>query len=161
MRLCLVIAFMGSCLSNASPTKKLTDTVYETNDKARWGRIGQAAMRTTPGYRQAFMESHRGWGSRIQIADTEVLNLQFAQDGDVAVATVTYSWYALDTMTLHASVVRQRWEASEEFYGLAGEEVVQAHDAPGDHDQESEQQDIDQVFDGSSFPVLSSGRTCP
>jgi hypothetical protein len=118
---------LAGCLQNASPTKKLTDTVHDLNDEARWGRIADASQRVDPSYRRVFMQNHKAWGSTIQIADAEVINLQIAEDGEQAAAFVQYSWYAMKTMTLHQSVVRQRWTSSTDSrgYGLISESVIQ------------------------------------
>ena len=128
MRSVLVLlpwVMLAGCFANASTTKKLADTVHEMNDAARWGQLGQASTRVQPDYRADYLRAHRGWGSRIQVADSEVVNLQVADDLSTAIALVAYSWYALDTMTLHQSVVRQRWEPLEEYFVLAHESVVQ------------------------------------
>jgi hypothetical protein len=124
--LCACFALTG-CLNNASPTKKLTDTVHDLNDEARWGRVADASQRVDPSYRRVFINNHKDWGRSIQIADAEVVNMQISEDGTQAAAFVQYSWYAMNTMTLHQSVVRQRWTAVEgsSSYGLISESVIQ------------------------------------
>ena len=123
---CVLFALTG-CLNNASPTKKLTDTVHDLNDEARWGRVADASQRVDPSYRRMFLNNHKDWGRTIQIADAEVINMQISEDGTQAAAFVQYSWYAINTMTLHQSVVRQRWTAVEgsSNYGLVSETVIQ------------------------------------
>ena len=126
--LCLLLSsvLLGGCfLDNASPTKKLADAVHEMNDSARWGRIGSASRFVEADYRARFTETHRRWGNGIRVADGEVLSVQFAPDRQSALAIVTYSWYDLDTMTLHDTVVKQHWRATDEFYGLSEETVIE------------------------------------
>ncbi len=118
------LSLMG-CLSNMSSTRKIGDTVHDMNDQARWGRLGDAAQYVDPTYRNTYLTNHRYWGSEIQLADAEVQHVQIAQSADAATAFVTYSWYGADTMTLHQSVVRQRWSALGSRYVLASEVVVQ------------------------------------
>ena len=123
--LILTAVLLGGCfLDNASPTKRLADAVHEMNDSARWGRIGAAANFVDASYRQDFMRSHRRWGRSIKLADGEVLSVEFSPERDSAEAIVTYSWYDLETMTLHDTVVRQHWQENEDFYGLSGETVI-------------------------------------
>jgi len=116
----------GGCfLDNASPTKRLADAVHEMNDSARWGRIGAASNFVDASYRHEFVQTHRRWGRTIKLADGEVLSVQFAEDRESAEAIVTYSWYDLDTMTLHDTVVKQEWRADDDFYGLSKETVIE------------------------------------
>ncbi len=125
--LSLVTLMLAGCgaLSNASPGRKIGDTVHNMNDQARWGRTGDAAQYVEPSYRSTYLSNHRQWGSQIQLADVEVVQVQMSSDGDLATAFVTYSWYGTDAMTLHQSVVRQRWISTRENYTLVSESVVQ------------------------------------
>lgn len=123
----LSLLLCGCFLENASPTKKLSNAVHDMNDSARWGRIGMASQYVEAGYRQRFAESHRSWGRNIRVADGEVLSVQMAPDRESAHAIVTYSWYDLDTMTLHDTVVRQTWKSQEDFYGLSDESVIEGN----------------------------------
>ena len=74
-----------------------------------------------------YLTNHRRWGSAIQLADAEVVHVQIASDASNATAFVTYSWYSTNDMTLHQSVVRQRWSSQEESdsFALISESVVQ------------------------------------
>lgn len=127
LALLLGISLSGCFLNNASPTRKIGDTVHDMNDQARWGRMGDAAQYVDPTYRSTYLTNHRRWGSAIQLADAEVVHVQIASDAANATAFVTYSWYSMDDMTLHQSVVRQRWSSQEESdsYALISESVVQ------------------------------------
>jgi hypothetical protein len=121
----LGISLSGCFLNNASPTRKIGDTVHDMNDQARWGRMGDAAQYVDPTYRSTYLTNHRRWGSGIQLADAEVVHVQIASDASNATAFVTYSWYSTNDMTLHQSVVRQRWSSQDENYALISEAVVQ------------------------------------
>jgi hypothetical protein len=121
----ILLLTLGGCfMANTSPAKKISDSVQDLNEQARWGRIGDAALLVEPGYRDAFLSAHRGWGSDIQLADTEIVHLQIAPDAEHASAIVTYSWYAMDTMTLHETTIRQRWSAHSGGYALTSEAVI-------------------------------------
>ena len=116
----LTACFMG----NNSPQKKISDTVFSLNDNARWGRISDAALMVEPSYRDTFVNAHQSWGTDIKLADTEIVQVQIAPDAERASAIVTYSWYAMDTMTLHETTVRQHWSALGSGYALTSEAVV-------------------------------------
>lgn len=120
----LVVGLGGCFMANTSPAKKITDSVQDLNEQARWGRIGDAALLVEPGYRDAFLNAHQGWGSDIQLADTEIVHVQIAPDAEHASAIVTYSWYAMDSMTLRETTIRQRWSAHSGGYALTSEAVV-------------------------------------
>ena len=111
-------------MSQHSPAKKLSDSVRDMNDHARWGRLGDAAQMVDGSYRNAFVAAHQEWGEKIEVADTEVVQLQIAPDAEHANALVSYSWYAIDTMTLHETTIRQRWSAVGSGYALFSEAIV-------------------------------------
>lgn len=120
----LLSTLPGCLLDNASPSKKLTDTVYEMNKATRWGSLGMAAQMVEPSYRNRFVETHRHWGQVVQVADTEVMQIQIDPGTEDAVAVIAYQWYQMDMMTLHETVVQQRWTNANGNYGLASEMVV-------------------------------------
>jgi hypothetical protein len=111
-------------LANSSTTKKIGDAVNNLNNQARWGRINDAALLVEASYRDTFLDHHRLWGSEIQLADTEVVNIQIADDSKHASAFVTYSWYAMADMTLHETTLRQQWSAVRSTFALSSEAVV-------------------------------------
>ncbi len=118
------LTLSGCFLHHASPGEKLTKTVQELNKSARWGQIGSAVEMVDISYRQQFLASHRHWGSMLQVADTEVVHLEVAAGAESAVSVVAYSWYSTDAMTLHASLVRQRWTADDQRFTLISETVI-------------------------------------
>lgn len=120
----MVFALCGCFASNTSPTRKITDSVQNLNENTRWGRIGDAALLVEPSYRDTFVSAHQAWGSDIQLADTEIVHLQIAPDNEQASAIVTYSWYAMDTMTLHVTTIRQHWAARSGSFALTSESVI-------------------------------------
>ena len=124
-------------LESASTAKKFSDSVEAMNKATRWGQLGQATLLVDPIYRSRFAESHAHWGRVIQVADSEVLQLDIAPDKESAISIISYEWYMNDAMSLHQSVVRQRWTRMAGGFGLFSEAVVQgdsrllaAHNAP-------------------------------
>jgi hypothetical protein len=114
----------GACLGNLRADKKIGDAVQNLNNQARWGRISDAVLLVHPEYRATFLNQHSHWGTDIQLADSEVVNIQIASDSKNASAIVSYSWYAMADMTLHETVLRQSWEAQNSTYALSAETVV-------------------------------------
>lgn len=125
LAICIALSPLCACfLANSSVDKKVGDTVYNLNNQARWGRISDASLLVDADYREAFLDRHRLWGSEIQLADTEVLNIQIASDAKQASAFVSYSWYAMKDMTLHETTLQQQWSAHNSTFTLSSEVVV-------------------------------------
>jgi hypothetical protein len=117
---------LGGCmLGNAGSTKRLSDAVNQMDRSTRWGQLADAAQLVEPTYRTQFITNHRGWGQVIQVADSEVLHVELTPDSESAVALVSYDWYLPDAMSLHQTVVRQRWSRLGSNYALASEAIVQ------------------------------------
>ena len=119
------VLLAGCMLSNATTRKRLGDTVNLMNRNTRWGQLADAARMVEPGYRPMFMASHRGWGQALQVADSEVVNVELAEDKESALALINYQWYVPDNLTLHETVVRQRWSKNGSAFLLISEAVVQ------------------------------------
>ena len=123
--LTLLAALPGCFFANASSTKRLNDVVNQMNRSTRWGQVADAARLVEPNYRPLFIASHRGWGQVIQVADSEVVQIEMAPDYESAIAIVSYDWYLPDALTLHETVVRQRWSKLGSNYTLVSEAIVQ------------------------------------
>jgi len=93
-------------------------------DETRWGRAELAADRVAPAFRERFVQAHAKWGQSIEIADVDLATLRMASDEESATAILTVSWYALDTMDLATTQIRQRWEHEGGNYVLAREAVI-------------------------------------
>jgi hypothetical protein len=115
----------GCLFESLTAQHKFSDTVDQMNKATRWGQLGQATSMVDPAYRTQFSSSHAGWGELIQVADSEVVQLDLAADKQSAVSVVSYEWYMKSAMTLHQSVVRQRWSRNHDHFGLLSESVVQ------------------------------------
>jgi hypothetical protein len=152
---CLLSLGLAGCfMANTSPAKKISDTVRDLNENARWGRIGDASLLVDASYRNTFLSAHQGWGSEIELADSEVVHVQITPDAEHASAIVTYSWYAMDTMTLHETTVRQRWSAVSGGYALFSEAIVKG-DPRLLHSPEPERGSTPDDAVGSSAPTLA------
>ncbi len=122
--LACAIAPSGCVFQSLTAGERLQEAVNEMNDAARWGRFDIAGGRVHPRYRAKFAETHAKWGGQLQIADMEIVDVRLAPDEDGATSTVAYGWYSYDTMTLHRTVVRQRWRRQDGTFSLVREDVV-------------------------------------
>jgi hypothetical protein len=120
---CLLLG--GCMLANMGASKRLSEAVNQMSRSTRWGQMAEAAHMVDPSFRPLFMRNHRGWGQTIQVADTEVVHIELAPDSESALALISYEWYLPDTLTLHQTVVRQRWSRLGSGYTLISEAVVQ------------------------------------
>ena len=118
-------ALLGCGLENASPTKKLADSVQGFTEATRWGQLSTAANLVDPTFRTRFMENHRHWGGAVQVADSDIVHVEISTDKQNATALVAYQWYLTGQMSLLYTVVQQRWTALGDGYGLVSEAVVQ------------------------------------
>lgn len=125
----LLCASLHGCMGQGnSSAKRFHETVLDMNKSTRWGQMGDAAMWVEPSYRPKFVQTHQRWGQEIQVADSEVVSVQMAPDQDQAVALVSYQWYLTSAMTLHTTVIQQRWTQVDEHFLLVSELVVQGDD---------------------------------
>lgn len=122
--LCLALSLGGCFLNNASPQKKLGESIRDMNNAAHWGRVGQAALYVDGKYRSQFVARRAHWTGEVQLAEHEVVNVQMDDAGDTAIAIVTCSWYGLSDMSLHSTVIQQTWKNFSGEYALVEEHVV-------------------------------------
>jgi hypothetical protein len=121
----LASCWISGCLTNnINPSQKLNERVQEYSDATRWNRMDLAVQIVMPSYRDAFMRSHSAWGRTVEVADSEVIHIQIAPDGNTATSTLAYSWYDLSAMTLARTVVRQQWDIRDGYH-VTGEEIVE------------------------------------
>lgn len=121
----LPIILVSCIFQNLSPTEKLRDAVIGYNDACRWNRLDLAVLMVDPPLRPKFRAEHHLWGKDIQIADSEILQVQVVgKESITAAATVAYHWYDQRGMTIAETVVLQRYEKRKGGYAVIGEEVV-------------------------------------
>lgn len=136
MALLLLLSLSGACAAS-QPKKRLAEAVHTMNDAARWGRIGSAVAMVEPAYQARFLKAHSGWGEDVQLADSEVVQVDMSTE-EAAVAIIAYRWYSLRTMTLHSTMVQQNWVRLEDKFQLVSETVLKGDDQLFSDDQEPE-----------------------
>jgi hypothetical protein len=124
LALVAALAAPACSLTHQGRMNALSDAVHDMVDETRWGRADLAADRVAPAFRARFVRAHAGWGERIEIADLDVSAMRMARDEESATAVLTVQWYALDTMDLATTRIRQRWERSGNHFVLAGETIL-------------------------------------
>lgn len=122
---CLVsLGATGCIFQSMTAGERLQEAVNEMNDAARWGRFDIAGDRVHPRYRGKFASTHAKWGGAFQIADMEIVDVRLQGGEDTATSTVAYGWYSYETMTLHRTIVRQKWAREDGVFSLTEESVV-------------------------------------
>ena len=144
----LLLFLVGCNAFGAGQSSKAQEAMRECNAHARFGRMIVAAAAVKSGERESFLERRQGWGSTVQIADSELLGMKL--DGnDEATCWVRVSWYRVQDGELRQTTLRQTWhekktsqdweliaerrEAGE--MGLLGEHVDIATPQPRPHAQ--------------------------
>ena len=121
----LLVLVNGCMLDNISPTRKLNESIRDMNDASRWGRIDLAVQFVEPTYQASFLKARYRWGRQFRIADTELIRLDIDSEQDQAIAFMAISWYSIDQMTLHNTVVRQVWKEHDGHYLMIAEAVFE------------------------------------
>jgi hypothetical protein len=114
------------------------DTAQEFNLNTRFGRNEIAIEHVAASAREEFTQHHRGWGTRVRLADVEVAGMHAKGERDVEVL-VHATWYRPDEQELRETTLKQTWrdqngwqliaeERIDGDIGLLGETVV--YEAP-------------------------------
>lgn len=125
--LVLLLPLQGCILQNLSSSERLRDAVVGFNDECRWARNDLAVQRVVPDFRGDFRLSHFAWGRSIQIADSEIVNVDASsdEDGGAAISFVAIRWYGTNGMILADTVLRQDWTKVRGGYMLVREQVIE------------------------------------
>lgn len=92
---------------------KTQEVAQDLNMNARFGRMEVAVEAIAPKERAAWNESHRGWGGKIRIADSELGGVKVLKPKDKdeeAEVIVHVAWYRIEENELHTTTLRQRYK---------------------------------------------------
>jgi hypothetical protein len=124
----LVVAGALACGgTSGQQIAKAQEAMVDLNAHSRFGRMEVAAEHVKPSEREGFLKRRTGWGSTVQIADSEIVGLQVGQGAkDEAVAYVRLSWYRVADGELRSTTVMQKWkvEGVRGDWYLIGEERI-------------------------------------
>jgi hypothetical protein len=116
----LVFLSLTACPSQTPPARA-QEAANELNANQRFGRTELLAERVSEPLREKFFERRKTWGTRIQIADSEVLGFKMKGD-DQAEFMLRVAWYKIDEGDLHATTVKQSWKDFRGAWKLVGED---------------------------------------
>jgi len=114
------LGLLTGCPMPLSPAARMQEAAIELNTNSRFGRMELAVEHVAPTERDEFVAHRRGWGSRVQLADYEMVGARMKGDDDAEIS-VRYSWYHPDDGDLHTTVVRQKWKDHKGDWVLVGE----------------------------------------
>jgi hypothetical protein len=106
-----------------SSASRAQEAAQEFNLNTRFGRNELVMERVAAKVREEFGQHHRGWGSSIRIADSELGGLHMASDSDAEVS-VRVAWYRPDEEDLHVTQLRQKWHDQKGVFVLVAEERI-------------------------------------
>jgi len=100
----------------------MQETARDLNMNARFGRMELVVEQVDPKYRTEFVQRHKSWGSRVRVADTELVGMRFGDKESESMVAV--SWYDVTEQELRGTTVRQKWKNNRGDWLLLGEERV-------------------------------------
>lgn len=103
-------------------SEKLKEAVFLLNEGVRWGRIHDVLSHVDPESQTHYIESHKGVGSELKITGYEVVSTQLTPGADRAQIGVKFTWYRIDRMEVHETVVLQSWQERNRIWLLVAEE---------------------------------------
>jgi hypothetical protein len=109
----LALLLCAGCPVAPTVGAKTQEVAAELNMNARFGRMEMAVEQIAPKEREAWAESHRGWGGKIRIADAEVAGVHLSKDKgkeDEAEVLVKVAWYRIEENELHVTTLKQRFK---------------------------------------------------
>lgn len=108
----LALSLVGAagCITAPRGVAKAQETLNDFNLHARFGRLEVAAEDVAQAARAEFIQHRAGWGSKVRIADSEVIGIQVTNKEQTEVrANVRIAWYRANEGELHVTVLRQSW----------------------------------------------------
>jgi hypothetical protein len=123
LRLALLLCSAGCTLTHLTPQARFQESAYTLNDAARWGNVDLAMRHVSPKYLALFAERHQGWGETISIAEVDLTRMKLADDKQSAMSEISLSWYDEGGVTIHSSVIQQKWEVVRGKFQLVDEAI--------------------------------------
>ena len=116
-----ILGFTACSAAIDSSEDKLRDAVNQLNEGVRWGRIQDVLVHIGPSSHQHFLELHKDFGNALQVTNYEVVNTIIDMEQGTAEIGVKLTWYRIDEMEVHETVLSQRWEKHENRWLLTAE----------------------------------------
>jgi hypothetical protein len=116
---------LAGCPMPPSAGARMQEAAMELNTNTRFGRMELAVEHVAPTEREEFIAHRRGWGSRIHLADYEMVGARMGKNDEDAEVSVKYAWYRPDEGDLRTTIVRQKWHDHKGDWQLVGEARVE------------------------------------
>lgn len=118
--------FLFGCpVGHQSPRVRAQEAASELAVNSRFGRMEMAAEHVSAKAREQFFERRRAWGSKIRIADYEIMGLKIVNKAeDDAEVYLKIAWYAVDSNDLHTTTLKQKWHDFKGTFQLVEETRV-------------------------------------
>jgi hypothetical protein len=111
---------VAGCPMPPTSAQRLTESAYDLNTAARFGRMDVALEHVRDSVRDEFNQRHAAWGRSARIVDYEFNGVTVRPDGDADV-TVTVLWQKLDETTMKSTEITQRWTEKRQSWWMISE----------------------------------------
>jgi len=112
---------LSACGMPPTSSMRLTESAYDLNTAARFGRMDIALEHVKEAARDDFNQRHAGWGRSVRIVDAEMGAMSIRKDGDADV-TLSVSWQRFDETTMRTTEISQRWTEKRGTWWMTSEE---------------------------------------
>jgi hypothetical protein len=127
-------AALAGCPAPPTALARAQQTAQEFNQDARFGRSEMMMEHVAAAARDDFAAHHRGWGTKVRVADLEMAGVRARGDHELEVV-VRVAWYRPEEQELRTTTLQQSWRDKDGWQlveeirldgdvGLLGEQVV-------------------------------------
>lgn len=120
---CVLLLGLGlsACVMPPTSAQRLTESAYDLNTAARFGRMDLALEHVRETARDEFSQRHAGWGRQVRIVDYDFGGVSIRKDGDADVV-VSVQWQRPDESTMRSTDISQRWTEKRGTWWMISEE---------------------------------------
>jgi hypothetical protein len=120
---CVLLLGLGltACVMPPSSAQRLTESAYDLNTAARFGRMDIALEHVRDTARDEFAQRHAGWGRAVRIVDYDFGGVSMRKDGDADVV-VSVQWQRPDESIMRSTDIAQRWTEKRGTWWMISEE---------------------------------------
>jgi hypothetical protein len=99
------------CIAGAGYSLKdrVTEAAREYNEGVRWGRLEQAASHIAVDERERFWSRHKALEEELEIADSEMVQLNVDGKREEATARMEYQWSLKRRGLVEKTTTEQKW----------------------------------------------------
>ncbi len=112
---------IAGCVMPPTAAQRLSDSAYDFNDAARFGRMDLAVEHVREIARDEFSRKHAGWGKSVRVMDVEMSKLSMRKDGDADVS-ISVTWQRASETSMRTTDVTQRWTSTRGTWSIISEE---------------------------------------